>query len=568
MIFNFGFFYGLLIPLLPAFGSGALLVLSIIFAVFHLKYLSKDTLKAALPFLSVIAAWTLSYFVFSLGYSGFLSLWNWHGISGVFDWMIQPGAIFSLSFLSLLRYLIFFVLFGILVCKRELRDSIVNGIFAGLTLSLIFSILEVIGDVTFPFTNQNQFWLSLDRFAGTFTDPNAMGIFLALALPVLWSHIAQFSARYKLVGDTLLVAVLILGLYSGSRSFVLALGIYFALFVYSLPKRTSLSILCGILVTILTTILAIYIGNLIAPSAFTSLFNLFSINLLPSSVSRIANTFLGESVNDSFFSRSVFSRIGISLFSDSPYIGSGFENFRFLVNQQAELLNIALSGWVDNSNNFYTGLLAELGIFGFLALIFFFTQLKYNFSNKFSSASFLTLIILLIFGPHLSFDEVAVLSALILSDIAKPKQITARVFATAVVLLILPLTILIPVKAASLNLGLFSQEGFNEGVTYNWSSVVSQKHLTCVDGMLSFKIRAIHPNISESGVKLIVKFIVSGAVQGSKEFLLQNADLLPISLPCHDEGQSQIVNFRVEPPWMPSLVIDSRDNRVLGVQIY
>ena len=119
----------------------------------------------------------------------------------------------------------------ILRAWADLRSSFENGLLIGLIPAAIISGIQIfaLGLITLP--NQSPYWTSLGRFTGTFTDPNAFGLFIALALPFFFIKskdrgvLANLSRVYLVIWP-------VFALYSGSRTFFLALAGYLVVLLY------------------------------------------------------------------------------------------------------------------------------------------------------------------------------------------------------------------------------------------------------------------------------------------------------------------------------------------------
>nr|MBP9838840.1 O-antigen ligase family protein [Pseudomonadota bacterium] len=317
------------------------------------------------------------------------------------------------QFVTYLNSLLLLVIVSASSFEKERKKFFFVGVFGGLTLAAIITVLQILNIYPFPVYNTSAFWTLSKRLSGTFTDPNAFGLMGALILPYLYEHIkSNHLKNEKLILNLILALISICFLWSGSRTFFLGILIWVILSLIC-DRRKLINLFYF---SILSILLLLSLNTEFARTKISTL-------NIPA-ISRVSSTLNLESAKEMFYSRNIYSRIAIQVWRQSPVLGVGTGNFYNLQEKAATELQIDLHGWKDNANNFYLQILSEQGLIGlcivigiFAGLIFFNYQSSQNLIDGHSSFGlrFVILFILLLFtGPHLFFEELKYLLAIVL----------------------------------------------------------------------------------------------------------------------------------------------------------
>lgn len=279
-----------------------------------------------------------------------------------------PVALFALSLLlSLLRarvidyiqlyYQFSVILFFFIVISIARNRTIINRIILSVVLStFIVSAAAVIQFVlkenphlfSFMFGNQPGSILYPDGFyrsIGSFTQPNALGGFLLLGLPLsilLLQH--PIKMKYRVIPAMMLFFILLALFSTLSRSALLGFGMVTLSFLL-FGGKLKLKLKFGVVGMV---ILFMFV------SFFPSLVNTIQV--------RFSNLLAGG--HDSHIIRFVLYQAAFEMFESSPLFGVGIGNF--IVSQ--DILKVM------SAHNVFLNILAELGLFGlasFLAIQFF-----------------------------------------------------------------------------------------------------------------------------------------------------------------------------------------------------
>lgn len=326
-----------------------------------------------------------------------------------FDFTTRLGSIGPLwpAISSWGLWLCFFILLGVSSQRPSVRAPFVRGVVYGTALASCVAVLQRwYGDLPAPFA-LGSFWSAIHRVRGTFTDPNAFGVMVAVLLPFLVRR--PFLGLF--IGTTALL--------SGSRTLLLGVclfGCWSCLDLVAARGRSR-----RLIVTVAVVVLA---------SAFTLLQLPIVSQLLvfaPESVARTLATLRWETAGELLYSRLVFWEIALRIWSEFPLFGVGYGNFGAELPSYTALLGIDLGGWLDNANSFYLGILAEQGAVGALLLIATFVVLRRNPVTKIAGWAqdhaaevnsqapriLAILAVLLLLGPHLDFIEISAVIAVI-----------------------------------------------------------------------------------------------------------------------------------------------------------
>jgi hypothetical protein len=301
-------------------------------------------------------------------------------------------------------------------CIPAVFQGIRRGLGVGVGCAALVTVAQYVGLFTVVLPNQTAFWTGINRLSGTFSDPNAQGIFLAVAPFLIFAGLERRAASRWFVW-TLSSLIVVAGLLSGSRSFVLAAMLALLAGVWMISRRLLLlSLLAG----------CVFVAGVSLLDLYTPWFEqLLSSAFVPEGARRVLMTCSLVRVSESFFSRSVFFILGRGLFDHFPVFGVGLDQFRYYVPALVDQLGLNIPGWVDNSNNFYLGLLTELGLLG--TLLFVLTargRVVAKDRGVVCLVGLFVLVSVLVTGPHLDFPEVLFLSAGLVAVSTRTRAVT------------------------------------------------------------------------------------------------------------------------------------------------
>ncbi|NLF26000.1 MAG: hypothetical protein GX589_10145, partial [Deltaproteobacteria bacterium] len=200
------FAFGALLPLLPMLGSGTLLVSALIYLWLHPRRLTPKSMEFILPVLMVLGVWTLLQLWFEFDASLWKAVWmgeggsGQRGVEGVLRFIRFSPPAYLVTFQCLVRFLLIFMLFEHFRQAPGLRRVFWQGLMWGLIPAAALSMFQILSGNLSLFPNLGEYWQALGRFSGTFSDPNAFGIFVVLALPLmtLWSFAPKVTRFWML----------------------------------------------------------------------------------------------------------------------------------------------------------------------------------------------------------------------------------------------------------------------------------------------------------------------------------------------------------------------------------
>jgi hypothetical protein len=453
--------FGASVPLLPSLGSHGLLLCTVAFCIFRLPR-SLPKAQWAVPFLALLTATAVGEAILPI-----VTVQWWGGaIQGVrsllsFGYLLD-AQIPTLDLLLRMAVLVSLVQLFQYSEARE-RKCFVTGLTMGAIVASLVTLTQVFNLLPIELPNQTAFWNLVHRFTGTFTDPNAQGVFLALLPFVVFSCVTNANrAECRRPIALLVVAALLMlglsaGLVSGSRSFVMV--VLFSIAVLFVRHSWRVAV-------VFTTVAIAGVAAITILDAYTPLVaNALNAPLVPEGLRRAVGTISLSRVSESFFSRQVFSIMALHLFVLNPVLGIGADRFSSFVPSIESIVGVDLKGWVDNSNNFYLGVLAEFGILGVVACCLSIRSRSFKDGEPVAKLGLAALALALLTGPHLDFSEVLVLAAFLISQAtvpaSEPKADEQR-FAQVTTLFVCSLGLLG---------GLFREHG-----TYAWEREGSQYH--------------------------------------------------------------------------------------------
>jgi len=298
------------------------------------------------------------------------------------------------------------------------------------------------------------------------------------------------------------------------------------------------------------------------------------LNVFPASIQRVLLTLYFPQTLNMLSSRFYFIAVGWYIFLDYPLSGIGLDKFYQFFPFYANELKFFTDGWSDSACNFMFGILTDGGIILFLAMLFFFVQLRFKkHIESVHMAALLGLCAILLFF-HLLFVEVvfllALLSAFIFNCSAFGKFECIKttfwgkfLFARPKLILIVLLAIHASYQfiAGEALYGIYNWERKTHYFT-NWIAKEASFPLKCSadKATLLFSI----PRQKRLFYPVTVSYVTPyehGVYQ------VKNRRRIQTELSCY--GKNKInVHLKLDRAWLPSSTGDSHDTRLLGLRIY
>jgi hypothetical protein len=457
-------------------------------------------------------------------------------------------------------------------------------VVVGALLGAIVTVLQKHGAAGFLLRNQSSFWSGVDRLPGSFSDPNAQGVYLCCALIFgvvpLWRELRTAAAsgvtalliRY----GVLIGVVAVIGyaaLLGGSRSFFLGLGIWCALSVFL--QRRSL-IIPSLVVGVCTLFAATFWKYLISPEHAE-----FYLGMLPTGARRVLDALSMDRITETFFSRSVFLRMSWEALREYGVWGIGLNRFRYFSPALADAAGYDLGGWIDNANNFYLGLATEVGVLGAVVILATGVNRKLAVPTlKGAGVVVVTVLALLFTGPHIESPEVGFLYAVILGALTRqnsPSESNVQsLYGRSVLRAVALVVVCIGIGAveSSREVGVYTWEREGPGM-HQWLAPFSRVSKACgCNGDASFNLEVAHASQEDP---IIVTVKGSGGAPIQKVF--SRPGIQRITAPCVPKNSSpqqvpyhyptqgrEMFTIVTSSAWSPK-DSGSQDPRVFGVRL-
>ncbi len=513
------------------------------------KKLEVERLGRFKYFLILLFGWLSVEFYQQFQLSSLINYWKIYGFvnySGYFNselsHFIQSLKIFANLFLIIISFEYF---------KNFKVGDFKNGMLLGIGCSQVLTIYQIFFNPIF-LNNQSSFWDMQQRYPSTFSDPNAFGICSFFLIGFLIAFISERKFDYKIF---LLVSIqFILTLYSGSRTFLLAMVVSLACWSYLKNKRYFLIGTSAVFLLVLLINLGFFIAN---PDIDSQL------PFLPAGLNRLVSSLRIDNLSQTFFSRQVFNQLNLLIFKDYPIFGVGLNQFDQTLPLYKDFLTKSIGSWVDNNNNFYFGLLTELGLVGFLTFIWGCSSFCYKqTANKLLAIFFFVFLSLLFLGPHFYFTEVSLLFGLLLSQIVTRNKFNEKAVPPFYKLLIIGILFIgIWNNSRYRSIGTYALE---KDLTeeYYWSKQESNLFLDCSKFQgLQLKEVSDSSQITELKIYRFSEIPFFPLTSSSQ-------DLISGQFECPNKLNKYKIFFRLSGTWQPNLVLkNSLDPRFLGLKI-
>lgn len=418
--------------------------------------------------------------------------------------------------------------------------------------------------VSLALPNQTPIWDALGRPSGLATDPNALGVVMAL---VLWiaalvptTHAPlQLGQRRRYLWWLLIIAA---GVVSGSRTFLLSAGV---LGIAALWRASGRRLALGGLWCIV-----VLVGLVTAIDSYSGLVaHLVASEGVPMGIRRGVAALSLVRIEETVMSRSVFLEFARAIGSGRWLFGVGADRFIDYVPLVGAERNL-VRGWRDNSNNFYLGLLVEIGVVGAVAFACVVLgrccrhqPLVEAGRGQFSGAALLMLAVIGCTGPHTDFTEVLMLVAALIALTTTERRSIEFGYRYVTVLC----TAIGAVAITFHERGVYGWSDTGAGAT-RWLSHVATVELSCSpsDAARGQARLVLKPRYIPQTEPL--KVTVAPAGQERQEVLFQAAQEREVRVPCSVDAKRVFVRVTTSPAWSPYRAWPrvSQDRRILGVE--
>ena len=457
----------------------------------------------------------------------------------------------------LTRVTLFALLLQALSDNRELRNSFAKGVLIGCTVAAGGALLYGVG----LSPNQTEFWTKINRISSTLSDPNALGVVMALALWIDMLGCSLFAAQSKARKGWLLL-ITVAGLLSGSRTFILSLLLLVFFVVAKKERRVAVGLVA-------LAVLGFIVLNL-ASLFFEGLSPSIALLPMPEGMRRVITTLTISEWNEAFFSRSIFTQLNMAFIKSAPFFGSGADRFRDYAPLISEHYNLGLGSWVDNANNLYLGIVSELGIFGAIAaLLAAYGRRVLRAGPRLAGAALATLGIIFITGPHVDFPEVLVLVALVLALCTEAKPSLSRLTRVGVVALFVAGAFGAMVHESGVY-GWRVREEQSERILVRWLTHNARINLPCkeIAGGSEAVITLRAKYIPSSAPLKITVSTGSDAGKDEQTLELRSSQDSQVRVRCAELSKEVGVAVLTRPAWSPYRASPGRSNdrRILGVE--
>ena len=256
-------------------------------------------------------------------------------------------------------FIIFFILFNIIDDKKNC-EKIILALFILVVVTAITSPLISLGLVNIG--HVKSFYAG--RASG-FDDPNVYAAFLVLFIPLLISKLLAQKGKinktkYILALFFTFLALIITGSRGGTISLVISMGVYVLL-----NYKSELLRLRQIVALVVMVILVAGVSYLFAPK-----------ELKETLIERFDFTQYDD-IDEASAGRTRWFRIGLTLFSERPILGHGYNTFSSLMKKK--------TGRKFNSHNEYLAHLIHYGIIGLSVYIMLLSNIFKHFMSCFKN---------------------------------------------------------------------------------------------------------------------------------------------------------------------------------------
>ena len=345
--------------------------------------------------------------------------------------------------------IVFFFLFAVFNIIDKKRDIIIS------TMSLIFatglsSVFAIYQHYFNPTLGSFRFWADSGRINSTFADPNALGAYCVIIFPVFLSLVI-FSKRwyFRLVFFLLFILFMMMVVFSGSRTVLLAIFLtVFIFIIYGIAryvkylknastrkKIINLSIILPLIFIIIVSFsVVIFTENQVKNNFVES--ELFKRTTMTygTFVFHAKNVNLIEAFKSISNYRHIYWEQAMHMAIEYPVTGVGPGAYIIELPDYLQRFGKGFTE-IDFSGNYYLQVLSELGLSGFIVVLFVFfliikkTFLYHSLKRKTGNlnlddrllfgifVSYIITLVSLIFGPHTNFTAIQLTFWLIIAFI-------------------------------------------------------------------------------------------------------------------------------------------------------
>ena len=413
---------------------------------FNLYYEQEIAIAIFTFILIILASSAITIYRYS-NFVPFLST-EYHNLAVNIDETGSTGAIlWTIKFFF--NYVIGFGLLFIIFNTFESIREIIKAVSVIIASNVIFFIIGFYQHFFNPTFGSFRQWAEANRINATFTDPNALGNYIILAFPLYIILIIYYKKWYqRLLSFTLLAAFLLITLFSGSRNAMI--GIIAALTAFAIigiirlvkflilkSKKSRKVKYFSITLAALTLVIIIIFVSLFSalmisrielkdkyrpPETGIALFDR-TVDTIWMSYNVYRQAGFIEAFKSVSSERHVIWAQALNMFRDYKITGVGLGSFIIELPNYYEVNNSEVR-IIDYTGNYYLQILSELGIVGLLLVLYIFFLIikkvfyyykeqrsvdKKNRSDWFLTGffiSFISMAVLLFFGPHTNFNEI------------------------------------------------------------------------------------------------------------------------------------------------------------------
>jgi hypothetical protein len=487
----------------------------------------------AAPVIVLTGVWAATRLVAEFDIAPFVNLYAGRdgpgdlGISNVLRWLRGGPPGYYVAIEDCIRFILIASLWSVLSQARD--TSFAKGLLTGGTVCAVLAVVEWFAPETFALARApSPFWKGIDRMTALATDPNALGVLLGALIPIAHSTLKE---RAWLV----IAALVVGGLYSGSRSFFLLPAITAMYMVWRVKGARFLALS--------TSAFAIFFAIMIASTTL--------LPQPPAGLVRIRESLDPMRITTTLESRTIFTRLSLEAFKAAPLTGVGLGRFDEYVVPLSHSLHLGTGLWRDGATSAYLEVLCELGILGVLVFTVVALSLKRaDHGDLVYRGLGIAFLVILVIMPHTNFPEGVALAGLLLAQTVVPRTINTR----AVIAMVVALSMIVPFwYAPSAVYGFYPWEQNDQGFI-RWTAAESGGAFACADSA-ELKLLNASPLAQDVEVR---------SPNGSQLQTLQRGEALSVRLPCSAGTARYLIN--VSPGFTPSKFGFKGDDRLLGIR--
>lgn len=258
--------------------------------------------------------------------------------------------------ISLFKSITFILLiFFSLIIIPEFTKDYKNKLYLLKILKFILSTMIIINTIVFIISPHWSYKTFIVRFQGIFSNPNTLGMFLFVSLPVfVYFFLSSNKKLEKIVNFTFILLIFMLAIFTFSRAALLGMLIFMMVILFYLKKRLFK------IIFLTSIVLLVVLFN--SPT----LMELFRLS------------------EDPFTYRDRIWQIGLENFSESKIIGKGYGTTQQIMSNKFILKKYDVSEYHlgKHFHNIYVEILCETGLIGLLLFVIFLISTSCKFIKK------------------------------------------------------------------------------------------------------------------------------------------------------------------------------------------